>query len=316
MRPHDSQQTPGAAEPHDGATGTDSTDGAEGTGSNGRGPAEAPDAPAHSSVADPQPDPGPEVDPQPEALSVGAVPGAEPAALAADGKTPPTRRTFSGPRRSFDPSLAATLVLVRHGQTELTVAGAYSGAAAPGPGLTARGRTQAAHAADLVRRVGREAWTELPTAQSLVSSPLARAQETAAAVGRRVGANPTVDDRLTEADFGVWEGLTALEIAEGWPGGLEEWYETGTHRAPGGESVADVGERVAPAISELAAEHRGRTAVLVGHTVQIRAAIGVALDAPPSRWSTLRLPPASVSILRVWPGSITEVVAVGVPSDL
>ncbi|GII98095.1 putative phosphoglycerate mutase [Sediminihabitans luteus] len=221
-----------------------------------------------------------------------------------------------GPRRSFDPALATTLLLVRHGQTPLTVDGAYSGSVAPGPSLTTRGRAQAAHAADLVRRVGRTAWTDLPTASAIVASPLARAHETAQAVGRRIGAHVRTDDRLTECAFGDWESLTAPQIAAGWPGGLEAWYESGTHAPPGGESVQDVGERVAPAIEEVVAAHPGATVAVVGHTVQIRAVVGRALGAPPARWSSLRLPPGSLSIVRTWPGGFSEVVAVGVPSDL
>ncbi|ROS73064.1 bifunctional RNase H/acid phosphatase [Cellulomonas sp. PhB143] len=237
-----------------------------------------------------------------------------PAALAAERAVAEAPAT-SARRRGFDPSQAATLVLVRHGQTALTVDGAYSGAVAPGPSLTTRGQVQAAHAADLVHRIGRDAWPDLPRASSVVSSPIARAAETAAAVGRRLGRLVTTDDRLAECSFGAWEGMTALQIAGGWPGELERWYETGTHRPPGGESAADVGARVQPVLDEIVATGAGRTTVVVGHTVQIRSAIGLALDAPPGRWSTVRLPPASLTVLRVWPGGVTEVVAVGVPSD-
>lgn len=234
-----------------------------------------------------------------------------------DGESAVDPDRQGGPRRSLDPSVATTLLLVRHGETDLTVQRAYSGATAPGPSLTSTGRIQAARAADLVRRVGRDAWPDLPPAQGIVASPLARASETAAAVGRRIGHHVTTDDRLTECAFGDWESLTAEEIAGDWPGGLQDWYETGTSVPPGGgESVADVGARAQPALDDIAAAHPGRCIVVVGHTVQIRAAVGLALGAPPARWSTLRLPPASLTILRVWPGGLTEVVAVGVPSDL
>ncbi|SDS41861.1 probable phosphoglycerate mutase [Paraoerskovia marina] len=222
-----------------------------------------------------------------------------------------------GPRRRLDPSVATTLVLVRHGETALTERGAYSGAVAPGPALTSTGRIQAARAADLVQRVGRKAWGDLPFVSRIVASPLERAAETAAALGRRLGLHVRPDARLRECAFGDWESLTADEIDARWPGELAEWYESGTSVPPGGgESARDVGERVAPALAELVAAHPGASVAVVGHTIQIRAALGLALDVPPSRWGTIRLPPASVSILRVWPEGLTEVVAIGVPSDL
>ncbi|WP_265522011.1 bifunctional RNase H/acid phosphatase [Oerskovia flava] len=227
----------------------------------------------------------------------------------------PTTRPH-GARVRFDGHEPLTIVLVRHGQTPLTVAGAYSGSSVPGPSLTSRGRIQAAQAADLVHRIGREVWPDLPRPSAIVASPMVRAQETAAAVGRRVGLPVTTDARFAEVDFGRWEGLTSDQIAERWPGEPEQFLMTGTVRAPGGESVADVGERVVAGLRDLVAQGVGRTVVVVGHAVQVRAAVGRALDAPPERWSGLRIPPGSVSILRWWEDGLTEATVVGCPSDL
>ncbi|WP_251151537.1 bifunctional RNase H/acid phosphatase [Cellulosimicrobium sp. Marseille-Q4280] len=228
----------------------------------------------------------------------------------------------SGATIRFDDAPALTVVLVRHGQTPLTVAGAFSGSSVPGPSLTPHGRTQAARAADLVFRVGRSAWTDLPRPSVIVASPMVRTLETARAVGRRLGLPVTTDARFAEVDFGAWEGLTADRIDERWPGLRRDWYATGTVAAPGGESVADVGVRVRAGLRELVATQlqdapaAGRTVVVVGHAVQVRAAIGVAVQAPPDQWSRFRVPPASVSILRLWADGTSELVAQGVPSDL
>jgi ribonuclease H / adenosylcobalamin/alpha-ribazole phosphatase len=248
------------------------------------------------------------------------APGAGSAGPGATGST--ARARPSGAAVRFDDLPALTVVLVRHGQTAHTVAGAFSGSSAPGPALTSRGRTQAAQAADLVFRVGRTAWTDVPRPTAVVASPLRRAQETAGAIGRRLGLPVTTDDRFAEVDFGAWEGLTASEIDERWPGLREDWYTTGTVAAPGGESVADVGARVRGALEDLVrtrladAPASGRTVVVVGHAVQVRATIGASIQAPPEQWSRLRVPPASVSLLRLWPDGTSELVAQGVPSDL
>ncbi|WP_313663075.1 bifunctional RNase H/acid phosphatase [Cellulosimicrobium cellulans] len=262
-----------------------------------------------------------------------AAPGAgddepDPAAADAPAEVPGESAAFdtsarpSGAAVRFDDAPALTVVLVRHGQTPLTVAGAFSGSSVPGPSLTARGRTQAAQAADLVFRVGRQAWPDLPRPTTIVASPMVRAQETARAVGRRLGVHVTTDDRFAEVDFGEWEGLTAAEVDAAWPGRLHAWHTTGTTAAPGGESYADVGARVWHGLQDLVdtllpgAGPAGRTAVVVGHAVQVRAAIGTAIGAPPSQWSRVRVPPASVSILRLWADGTSELTAQGVPSDL
>ncbi len=221
----------------------------------------------------------------------------------------------SGARARFDGAEPLTVVLVRHGQTPLTVAGAYSGSSVPGPSLTARGRVQAAQAADLVYRIGRDRWTDLPRPTAIVASPMVRAQETARAVGRRLGLHVGTDDRFAEVHFGEWEGLTAPQIAERWDGHPERWLVSGTEVAPGGESMADVGDRVWAGLQDLLARGTGRTVVVVGHAVQVRAAVGRAIEAPPSRWAGFRVPPGSVSILRLWADGATELTVVGCPSE-
>lgn len=234
-------------------------------------------------------------------------------AAAAPGFDTPARP--SGARARFDGAEPLTVVLVRHGQTPLTVAGAYSGSSVPGPSLTARGRVQAAQAADLVHRIGRDRWTDLPKPSEIVASPMVRAQETARAVSRRLGLHVTTDERFAEVHFGEWEGLTAGQIAERWEGHPERWLMSGTEVAPGGESMADVGDRVWAGLQDLLARGTGRTVVVVGHAVQVRAAVGRAIDAPPSRWAGFRVPPGSVSIVRLWADGATELTVVGCPSE-
>ncbi len=200
---------------------------------------------------------------------------------------------------------AGTLVLVRHGRTAMTDTGAYSGAADPGPDLTTAGHIEAARAADAVARLGRDFLPDLPHAGTVVASPLARTQQTATALGRRLGAHVQTEPGLVEASFGAWDGLTVAEIDAQDPGALRRWYDGG-HPAPGGESVADVGARVVPVLDRLAVP--GTTTVLVTHTIVIRAAVGLALDAPARAWNRVRIAPGSLTVLRRWPGGLSEVV--------
>ncbi|MEL7974650.1 histidine phosphatase family protein [Isoptericola sp. F-RaC21] len=214
-----------------------------------------------------------------------------------------------------------TVVLVRHGVTELTEARAYSGGAVPGPSLTTRGRVQAARAADAVFRIGKDLWPDLPRAGTLLASPLVRTLETAAAVGRRTGQHVRPDERFAECDFGDWEGLTPEAIAGRWPDELAAWATTGTDRAPGGESYADVGERAWVGLRDAVADaDPASTTVVVAHTVTIRALVGRALGTPPSSWRLLRVPPCSLTVLRFGLAddgepALAEVVAAGFPTD-
>ena len=76
----------------------------------------------------------------------------------------------------------------------------------------------------------------------IISSPLRRALEVARAVARRTGAPLHADDRLTDQDFGRWQGQPwgALPIAE-----REAWEADPVGYAPGGgESAAAMLRRV------------------------------------------------------------------------
>ncbi|MHB1288936.1 histidine phosphatase family protein [Georgenia sp.] len=235
--------------------------------------------------------------------------------------TTSTTRTSGTPLPRFEGE-PASVVLVRHGATELTETGRYSGGDTPGPSLTELGRAQARNAGALVARVGADLWADLPVPTALVASPMVRTQETGAAVGAALGLSATTDDRFAECRFGQWDGLTAPEIEAGWPGQLLGWATDGDARPPGGESVRDVGRRVARGLADLAAVHTGATVVVAAHTVVIRAALGLLGAVPVGRWSTVRIPPASVTIVRVWPEAgadghlVGHLTVTGCPSEL
>jgi ribonuclease H / adenosylcobalamin/alpha-ribazole phosphatase len=237
----------------------------------------------------------------------------------ADGPTTPRRGPAprpSGAAMRFDDAEPLTVLLVRHGETELTLTRALSGSSVPGPPLAGSGRVQAAQAADLVHRVGRAVWPDLRYPTHVVASPMVRTQETAAAIGRRIGQHVHPDPAFAEVHFGDWEGLGVDEVEQRWPGELRRWYEDPTVAAPGGESLVAVGRRVAAGLAALQAGGTGRTVVVVSHAMAIRAAVGVSLGMPAHAWPWLRVLPASVSVVRWWPDGMREAVAIGVPTDL
>lgn len=223
-------------------------------------------------------------------------------------------RVASGAPMRFDDAQPVTVVLVRPGETPLTVSKAYSGSSVPGPSLTEHGREQTARAAELVYRIGRDMWGDVPDPSELITSPMVRTQETARVVADRLGLPVRTEPLFAECDFGEWEGLTAAEIEERWPKLLKRWHDDASFCAPGGESIADVGVRVRAGLRAVRAAGVGRTVVVVTHSVAVRSAVGVAIAANPSAWARIRVAPASVSIIRLWADGTSEVTVVGAPS--
>ncbi|MBV7668433.1 bifunctional RNase H/acid phosphatase [Streptomyces halstedii] len=184
----------------------------------------------------------------------------------------------------------ATFVLLRHGETVLTPEKRFSGSGGSDPELSATGRDQAARAA--------EAFAERGTVQEIVSSPLRRCRETAAAVADRLGLEVRIEEGLRETDFGAWEGLTFAEVRERFGSDLSAWLAS-PEVAPtgGGESFTEVAERVAATRDRLVAAYAGRTALLVTHVTPIKTLVRLALGAPPESLFRMELSPASLSVV-------------------
>jgi probable phosphoglycerate mutase len=159
--------------------------------------------------------------------------------------------------------LDATLVLVRHGESELIVQRRFQGQA-ESP-LSATGRRQAELVARRLARPHDRPALPIPSSPPLaiVHSPLGRAAETAAAIqvaaaapdafDRAIPLRP--DPRFLEIGQGAWEGLPSTEIAAMDGERLATWRRTPTLAwAPGGERLRDVRARVVPGLTDLLVE--------------------------------------------------------------
>lgn len=183
------------------------------------------------------------------------------------------------------------LLLLRHGQTELSVQRRYSGRG--NPALTALGRRQAEAAAEYIARRGGIA--------AVITSPLQRAYDTATAAAKALGVDVVVDDDLIETDFGAWEGLTFAEAAERDPVLHRNWLRDTSVSPPGGESFASVADRVRSARDRIVAEYSGATVLVVSHVTPIKTVLQLALDTGPSILYRLHLDLASLSIAEFYP---------------
>ncbi len=123
----------------------------------------------------------------------------------------------------------------------------------------------------------------LPRPAQWIVSPLSRTRLTADAIfaAGYPRTAPAVEAAMIEQNLGTWQGLVHAEL----PAQLSRpahpfWPLAGRERPPGGESMADVIDRVGPSLESLAERHAGRDVVIVGHGGAIRAAIAHALGIP------------------------------------
>ena len=212
------------------------------------------------------------IEPRPRATRVTA--GAPvPAPVPAPTWSPPT----SKPTR---------LVLVRHGSTQHSAERRFSGRNELE--LTAEGIVQAQALAARAKDWG---------ASAVVSSPLVRTMQTARFIADELGLSVTADDDFAETDFGAWEGRTFAEARESHPDELTAWLGAPDTAPPGGESFADVAQRVRRGRDRVIREHPDKVVVVVSHVTPIKTLVRLALDAPPISMFRIHLDTASVSIV-------------------
>ena len=114
-----------------------------------------------------------------------------------------------------------------------------------------------------------------------MTSPLQRTVQTAEAVAAVTGVPVTADEGFRETDFGDWDGLTFAEVRERWPAEMTAWLADPQIAPPGGESFAEVSERVTAALARVLADRAGQRVLIVSHVTPIKTLVAAALLAPP-----------------------------------
>ena len=223
-----------------------------------------------------------------------------PAAKAASAATAPS------PGWTGAQGTPTRFLLLRHGQTPLTVERRYSGRGEIS--LSELGEQQAAAAAARLAKV--------PDIAAVVASPLTRTMQTGRAVADAVGVELTTHDGLIETDFGDWEGLTFREAAERDPELHRSWLSDTSVAPPGGESFDVVHRRVRRGRDDLISRYGGATIVVVSHVTPIKSLLRMALDAGPSLLYRLHLDTASLSIAEFYPDGNASVRLVNDTSHL
>ncbi|CAN5218325.1 histidine phosphatase family protein [soil metagenome] len=151
-----------------------------------------------------------------------------------------------------------TYSFIRHGQTDWNSQGRVQGVSdVP---LNEVGRGQA-----------RDAAVALSTASwdSVVSSPLGRARETAQIIADRLGLElgPAMDE-FAELDWGAAEGMFDEEVTAQWP----DW------QPPGKEPDERVGARGLRGLERVRAEYGDRNVIIAAHGTLIRYTLASITD--------------------------------------
>jgi len=197
-----------------------------------------------------------------------------------------------------------TVLLLRHG--EITQSNPRRFIGQRDMPLTTTGRKQAA--------CWREALAEIPLASAWCSS-LSRCRETARLILEACGIAATPLDALREVSLGAWEGLSAQEVQERFPGEYERRGADLANIAPSeGESFAEAQARAWAALREIISNAEG-TILVVAHAGVNRAIICRALDVPLGNLFSLDQDYAALNILHFTPDRAPVLHALNLPPE-
>lgn len=142
--------------------------------------------------------------------------------------------------------------------------------------------------------------SRLPRPATWKVTPLSRTRRTAEAIfdAGYPRVEPTVEPELIEQSLGEWQGLPHAEL----PARLTLpkhafWPLAGRERPPGGETLAEVIQRVGHALEKLAVAHLDEDVVVVSHGGAIRAAVAHCLGIGPD--NALHLSVQNLSLTRI-----------------
>lgn len=167
------------------------------------------------------------------------------------------------------------LLLIRHGESQVSVDGLVGGLATCN-GLSDLGRRQAAALRDRLAVTH-----ELDPVDALIASTLPRARETAEIISPAIGNLPVVEDAdVCELHPGEADGMAYDDYVAkyGW---RDMEADPDLELSPGGESIAAFHRRVGSALTRIADEHPEQTVVIACHggvvDVGLRTLLGLGM---------------------------------------
>jgi broad specificity phosphatase PhoE len=184
---------------------------------------------------------------------------------------------------------------LRHGQINSNLNKVYSGRS--DEPLNAHGLEQAHQAAELV---------SLQSIDRIISSPLARAGQTATVVAAANNLKVSFDPAFNEMVFGPWEGLSEASVKQQYPLEWALWNSQPQElKLRGRETLEQLQARVIAGMrhveAETKAEGKGNSILVVSHVAVIRVVALYAQGRPLSEYKSIE-----VDNCQLFPISISE----------
>jgi len=135
---------------------------------------------------------------------------------------------------------------------------------------------------------------------AIVSSPLSRCRAFAEELAGQTGLAMTMDERLKEVGFGVWEGRTADEIRADDPDALFNFKRDPIGCRPqGAEPLQAFHDRVKAGYETILEDHAGGHVLVVCHAGVIRMVLAAVLGIPPENTYRIQIGSAAMASLRI-----------------
>jgi probable phosphomutase (TIGR03848 family) len=185
----------------------------------------------------------------------------------------------------------ALIFLIRHGENEYTRTGKLAGWT-KGVSLNEAGQKQAQALASRLKPV---------PIKHIYSSPLERAQETAAPLAQALGLKVEVREALGEVGYGEWTGKSLKRLAR------QKLWRTvqnlpSAMRFPAGETIRGAQLRLVDELERIAAAHPKDMVAVVSHSDPIKLAVAFYLGMPLDLFQRIQIQTCSVTVLRVGQG--------------
>jgi len=180
------------------------------------------------------------------------------------------------------------IYIVRHGETQWNRGEVFRGR--KDIPLNETGKQQA-------ERVGR--YFSHRSVNRIVSSPLARASQTAEAVYNTTGIAIEIMDEFTDMNFGIWEGLKLPEVEKDFPADFALWKTSPERlRIEGGETLAMVRDRILAGLVNIASGYEDAI-VIVTHRVICKILVLHALGIGNEHFWDMKFDPGSITLIEL-----------------
>ncbi|HVN22473.1 MAG TPA: histidine phosphatase family protein [Syntrophorhabdales bacterium] len=153
---------------------------------------------------------------------------------------------------------------------------------------------------DKNRAIAGRVWQEKSIA-AIYCSDLQRAVRSAEIIAAPHSLVPIKLPALRERNFGIWEGMSFIEIKERYPREFDAWSENPVrYNPPGGENTLEVSARVVAAVEQILDDHGGEKIAIVAHGGVNRLILCHSMGIPLENIFRIEQDYAAVSIVEFW----------------